>query len=261
VNRLGNATVQWPEGQSAGERRPLLVLLHGLGDSGENFARSSDWIGFAAARRVAWVSPDGAFDHTGRRFWNAGPSCCNFDEIPVDHVAALRQLIEGALGSGRVDADKVFVVGFSNGGYMAHRLACELGGLVKAVVSIAGAGPVASLPCPATAPVRVLQIHGDADTVVSYAGGKRIRNGALREYLSAPRTVADWAGRLGCDPAPKTLRHFDFERRLPGDETRVERFDDCRRGAVELWTVQGGRHPIGFHEPAQGAIWQFLDPS
>jgi polyhydroxybutyrate depolymerase len=235
--------------------------LHGLGDSGENFARSSDWVAFAAARRIAWVSPDGAFDHNGRRFWNAGPSCCNFDEIPVDHLAALRALLEAALASKKVDPDKVFVVGFSNGGYMAHRLACELGGLVKAVVSIAGAGPIPGVSCPASAPVRVLEVHGDADNVVSYHGGKRIRGGSLREYLSAPKTASDWAARLGCDPTPRPERRFDFERRLPGDETRVDRFENCKRGAVELWTVEGGRHPIGFHEPAQTALWQFLDPS
>ena len=169
--------------------------------------------------------------------------------------------MEGALRTGRVDPDKVFVVGFSNGGYMAHRLACELGGLVKAVVSIAGAGPVSAVPCPASAPVRVLEVHGDADTVVNYEGGKRIRNGALREYLSARKTAGDWAARLGCDPEPKPLAPLDFERRLPAEETRVERFEGCDRGAVELWTVRGGRHGIGFHEPAQTALWQFLDPS
>jgi polyhydroxybutyrate depolymerase len=261
MSQLSNSTIQWPNDLTSGERRPLLVLLHGLGDSGENFARSSDWVSFATEQRIAWVSPDGAFDHTGRRFWNAGPSCCNFDGIPVDHVGALRELVDGALASGRVDPDRVFAVGFSNGGYMAHRLACELSGLVKAVVSIAGAGPLASVPCPAGAPVRVLEIHGDADNVVSYEGGKRVRQGVLREHLSARQTARDWAARLGCNPAPKAVQNLDFERRLPADETRAERSEGCQRGAVELWTVQGGRHTIGFHAPAQAAIWNFLNPS
>jgi polyhydroxybutyrate depolymerase len=232
--------------------------LHGFGDSGQNFVRPG-WADFAARHRIAWLSPDGAEDSAGQRFWNAGTSCCNFDEIPVDHVGALRELLETAIRGGNIDEERVFVLGFSNGGFMAHRLACELDGLVKAVVSIAGAGPVDAATCRRTAPLRVLEIHGDADQVVSYQGGTVFRHGRYRQHLSARRTVTDWAARLGCAPDPEPVRELDFERQLPGAETRAERFEGCR-GAVELWTVHGGRHAIGFRPPSQASIWAFLNP-
>jgi polyhydroxybutyrate depolymerase len=233
--------------------------LHGFGDDGTNFASSSGWADFAAREGLAWLSPDGARDSSGRRFWNAGPGCCNFEAVAVDHVGALRSALEAALATGAVDPERVFVVGFSNGGFMAHRLACELGGLVKAVASVAGAGPLPSQACPATAPVRVLEVHGDADQVVSYQGGQVFRHGRLLERSSAERTAGDWAARLACDPVAEPVRDFDFEASIPGDETRVLRFPNCRRGAVELWTVHRGPHLIGFRAPAQQAIWNFLN--
>lgn len=259
LSRLANAELHLPPGSGPSRRRPLLLLLHGFGDDGTNFANSSGWADFSAREAIAWISPDGSRDSSGRRFWNAGPSCCNFDETPLDHVGSLRGSLEAALSTGAIDPERVFVVGFSNGGFMAHRLACELGGLVKAVASISGAGPPPPQGCPAAAPVRVLEVHGDADEIVSYQGGRVFRHGSYREHLSAEHTVSDWAARLACDSAPEPVRDFDFEVRIPGNETRVTRYQNCRRGVVELWTVHAGRHPIGFRAPAQEAIWSFLN--
>ena len=268
-SQLSNAELELPADLAPGERRPLLLLLHGLGDTGRHFAHSSNWARFAGERRIAWMSPDGARDRSGRRFWNAGPSCCNFDGLPVDHVGALRRLIEQALATGAIDTQKVFAVGFSNGGFMAHRLGCQLGELVKAVVSIAGAGTLPDEPCSARGVSRVLQIHGDADTVVGYRGGRVFRSGAYREHLSAERTASDWAARLGCRPDPSPGGELDFEGRLAGSETLVSRFGGCvlagARAAgdpaagVELWTVRGGAHLIGLGPPSQEAIWSFLE--
>ena len=258
LSELTNANLVLPPDRGAAERLPLLLLLHGFGDSGRHFAESSQWARFASTRRIAWVSPDGALDSSGKRFWNAGPSCCNFDGLPIDHVGALRGLLERSLATGAIDPDQVFALGFSNGGFLAHRLACELDGLVKAVVSISGAGPLETVPCPARSAVRVLEIHGDSDPVVSYAGGRVFRRGAPREHLSTERTVGDWAKRLGCRPDPRPAGELDLEAQLPGNETSIRRFEGCARGGVELWTVHGGQHALGFGGPGQGVIWSFL---
>jgi hypothetical protein len=84
------------------------------------------------------------------------------------------------------------------------------------------------------------------------------RNGAPREHLSAERTVSDWASRLACRREPKPAGELDLEPRLRGSETSVERFEGCERGAVELWTVRGGQHVIGFSASSKEVIWSFL---
>jgi hypothetical protein len=95
------------------------------------------------------------------------------------------------------------------------------------------------------------------------------RSGAYREHLSAERTARDWATRLGCRPDPSPGGELDFEARLAGSETLVSRFESCAVGGaraagnpgavVELWTVRGGPHLIGFGAPSQEAIWSFLE--
>lgn len=247
-----------PSRQASGTRVPLLIMLHGLGSSSETIERYSDWPAFAEQAGVAWAAPDGPFDRRGRRFWDAGPSCCNFDRVPVDHVAALGALIERFGSEPRIDRARVFVGGYSNGGFMAHRLACERPELVAGIVSIAGSGPLDGSGCRTPKSLRVLQVQGDADPIVTYAGGHLFQDPRLPEHASAQQTLRDWAGRLGCVGEPRALAPLDLESKLPGEETRVSSYEGCAQGSVALWTVRGGQHMIGFSAPAPSAIWSFL---
>src|SRR5215831_11140831 len=133
--------------RAPGERRPLLVFLHGLGGSGAEALADPGLRGLAARGRMFLVAPDGEIDREGRRFWNAGAACCNFDRQPVDDVARLEALIDGWRRRPEIDPARVFVVGFSNGGFMAHLLGCRMNDRLAAVVSLAGAGPAPAEAC------------------------------------------------------------------------------------------------------------------
>jgi polyhydroxybutyrate depolymerase len=247
-----------PSDVKQGERLPLMLVLHGLGASSETLARGTDWPRFLEAQRVAWLMPDGPKDRSGRRFWDAGPSCCNLDQLPVDHVEQFRELITRTLRENPIDPERVFVAGYSNGGFMAHRLGCELRPLIRGIVSISGVGQSNASPCPPGPPLRVLQIHGTDDDIVAYAGGHLFGKDSYPEHVSAEKTISDWAARLGCgQPAPEET--LDFEAKLADKETNVKRFGQCSGGRVELWTVAAGSHYIGFRSPSQEAIWRFLN--
>jgi polyhydroxybutyrate depolymerase len=252
------AKVNLPPGLAAGQKVPLLLMLHSLGTSAEDIESRTDWTTFAERNGIAWLAPNGPVDAQGRRFWDAGPSCCNFGGSPVDHVAALRALLEESLASNPIDRERVFVGGISNGGFMAHRVACAAPELVRGVVSISGAGPLETVRCKEPSSLRVLEVHGDADPIVGYEGGHLFKNPQMPEHASAEKTVRDWAERLGCRSDPVQGKPVDLETRYPGQETRVARYDGCTRGNVELWTVAGGDHYLAFRNPAPDAIWQFL---
>lgn len=245
--------------QKSGPKAPLLVLLHGLGSSGQELASGSDWPSFAEAHGIAWVAPNGPVDGRGRRFWAAGPECCNFDRRAVDHVAALGALITRLGASTGVDGSRVFVGGHSNGAFMAHRLACERPDLVRGIIAVAGTGPMSRDTCKPPSSLRVLQLHGEQDPIVTYAGGHLFRNPGYPEHLSAQRTAADWAAALGCAPTARAAPALNLETQLPGAETRVDAYQHCKTGAVELWSVAGGSHFLGFRAPAPEAIWEFLN--
>lgn len=252
------AEVHLPSRLAAGQKVPLLLILHSLGTSAEDIARKTDWPSFAEQQGIAWTAPNGPVDAQGRRFWDAGPSCCNFAGPPQDHVAALRTLLDKTLAASPIDPARVFVGGTSNGGFMAHRFACLAPDLIAGIVSIAGAGPLDEPPCKPAKSLRVLEIHGDADPIVSYSGGHLFKDPQLPEHASVQKTVGDWAARLGCRDKPSDAPTIDLIPHLPGSETRVARFEGCARGRVELWTVSGGGHYLAYRAPAPEIIWRFL---
>src|SRR5262249_50453881 len=120
---------------------PLVVALHGLGSRGAAFARYfqtdvlADEMGFLVA------FPDGTHESRvgRRRFWNATDLCCDFYGSGVDDVAYIDDVISDMSARFRVDPKRVFLVGHSNGAYMAYRFACDRAARVAAIVSSAGA--------------------------------------------------------------------------------------------------------------------------
>jgi poly(3-hydroxybutyrate) depolymerase len=134
------------------------------------------------------LHPNGTISRDGDRFWNATDVCCDFDGSGIDDSGYLRALVEEVQDLYAVDSQRIYVMGHSNGGFMAHRLACDHPDLFAAVVSIAGATYLDVSGCDAEVPVSVLQVHGTDDERVSYWGGIIRGN----EYPSASHTVENW---------------------------------------------------------------------
>jgi len=187
-----------------------------------------------------YVLPEGSRDSSGNRFWNATDACCAQAGSKIDDVAYLKAIIEGVSASFNVDRKRVYVVGHSNGGFMAYRMACDQADLIAGIASLAGATWSDSGRCKPSSLVNVLQIHGSADSVISYNGG----NIGSAKYPGAVATIEQWGTYDGCqstqaDPT-KTL---DLDLDVAGLDSRVTRTSDCSAGAVvELWTIQGGSH-------------------
>jgi polyhydroxybutyrate depolymerase len=235
--------------RAPGERRPLLIYLHGLGGSGAETLADPEIRGLAERARMVLLAPDGNLDRAGRRFWNAGRACCNLDGKAVDDLARLETLIDHWRQRPEIDPARVYVVGFSNGGFMAHRLACWMDDRLAAVVSVGGAGRAPEEACAAVSSIAVVEVHGDADPIVRYQGGRVFDNRALDPHPSAPQTIRDWADRLGClSSAKPKVTTLDLDPRLPGAETTVESYGGCPHGSAELWTVHGGGHRLATPE-------------
>jgi polyhydroxybutyrate depolymerase len=225
----------------------LLLALHGYGDTGTNFVHALDLP--AAARRQGFVliAPDGTVDPRGRRFWNATDACCDFFDEQVDDVAYLRALLTEVAAAYRVDPRRRYVLGLSNGAFMAHRLACEAASEIAAIVAIAGTLWDDPARCAPASPVSVLQVHGDADRVIFYRGGERVLGIGKGAYPGSVATVERWArldscaGRRG--PVPPAL-DLDHE---PGAETTFEQTAGCPAGIdVCLLGMRGAPHVPAF---------------
>ncbi|HKO51691.1 MAG TPA: PHB depolymerase family esterase [Polyangiaceae bacterium] len=251
------ALLRLPEGLQAGERVPLLLVLHGFGVSSNLLVAKAGLNALADQKKFAYLAPEGTRDALGRPFWNAGTSCCDLDHRQPDDVGRLRDLLDANLSNASLDAKRVFIIGYSNGGFMAQRLACDVGDRIAGFVSVAGSAPSADVPCAQPSALAALTIHGESDPVVHYAGGTVFDRSDVETHVSAPDTAKYWAGRLSCGGKLRTVNRIDLEPHLPERETSVQRYDDCR-GAVELWTVKSGGHYVALQAPALEAIWGFI---
>ena len=241
-----------PKDYDAKKPTPLVVMLHGLSASGELNELVLHLSPLADSRTFLYAYPDGTKNPIGQRFWNATDGCCDFFGSKVDDVGYLTAVIDDLSSRYNVDAKRVFLVGHSNGGYMAHRMACDRSAKIAGIVSLAGAQWIDSTKCRPTGKVSVLQVHGTADTNVAY-NGTPLTPGARA-------TVAIWANRNGClGSLTDTGSRIDIESGLQGAETKVEAYSGCaKEGSIELWTMEGGGHIPVFNAQWPGAIYDFL---
>lgn len=230
------AVILTPSDYDGTEPLPLLVLLGGY----YNLASDLDgWIGaseYVNDEDFILLLPDGTIDPDDAPFWNATDTCCDYYDSGVDDVAYLRGLIAEAQTRLAVDSSRVVLIGHSNGGFMAYRMACDAGDQVTAVVSMAGSGWLDAANCHPTQPVSVLQVHGSVDDVMPFGGDD--------EAPGALEMLGRWAERDGCTAGSltesPTRREFVDDRRA--DETTESAYA-CPPGLdVRLWYLQGSDH-------------------
>jgi polyhydroxybutyrate depolymerase len=221
---------------------PLVIALHGQG--GDPSSLDGTFRLSHAARTDGYflVLPIGTRDSHEVAFWNATPACCDVDHTGVDDSTYVASLIAEMKTRYHVDATHVYVVGYSNGGFMAYRTACDHADVVSAVASFAGSTFDMESDCHASRPISVLEVHGDMDFNVDYSGSTTAPN----VFPGAVATVERWATRAGCDVSmgtddPTTI---DLDKDVTGAETTVRRYTaGCMAGLdAQLWTMHGSNH-------------------
>jgi polyhydroxybutyrate depolymerase len=156
---------------------PVVLLLHGVGASGEWMVEETRWDEKAKAEGILLVAPDAtrpnpdspARFYTNPPLWNNGSSRPPADRVAaVNDVRFLGTLLDEVSRRWPVDPARIFVTGFSNGAGMTFRLARELAGGIAAIAPIAGFDPGG--PQPARS-VPTLYMIGTHDPLIPVEGG------------------------------------------------------------------------------------------
>lgn len=217
--------------------QPLVLDLHGSGDSSAGEARNSGFETVAAREGflVATLQADG-----GR--WN----------FPVegdraDDVAYVGDVISHVGTLACTDRARVYVAGFSGGGRMTSLLGCRLSARIAAIASVSGLRWPA--PC-AGRPMPVLTFHGLADGQNPYDG--RAAGRGAEWFESVPEALAAWARHNGCGR--------DVIRDDPAGPLSTMRYDGCDQGAdVRLIRIDGLGHTWAKREvDTTEVIWRFF---
>ena len=232
-----------PMEQERREPLPLVLSLHGYGS---HFMEQDSYFGLSELMEsydFALLLANGRRDDEGNRFWNATEFCCGVSESKPDDTGYLKALVEAA--AEYMNVERVFVVGMSNGAFMAYRLACEGMPGLAGIVAVAGSSYSDPARCESARPISVLHIHGTEDDVVEISGGSNPEIGEGK--YPDPRAVAGrWARRADCglggEVKPASL---DIDADVDGLETRILRYGmgQCPGGlSVELWEMHGSSH-------------------
>ena len=233
------AILELPGGHNVSHKLPLVVALHGYTSSGLGVSGFFDLIDSVHENGHLLLRPDGTISATGQRFWNATDACCNIWGQEVDDVSWLTSLINEAITYHGADPEGIIIVGYSNGGFMAHRMACERGDMLRSIISLAGATHYDFNDCPNTGYPNVLQIHGTSDSVIFYDGGTILGD----NYPAASQTVFSWANRSGCDLTYTEINQLDLISPRGVNDTNEYEHLNCSSGnRVSLWKIPNGSH-------------------
>jgi polyhydroxybutyrate depolymerase len=242
-------TVHVPASYDPSRPAPLLILLHGYGSSGDEQDAYMHLGPAAEAHGVVYAHPDGTKDSEGNRFWSATDACCDFGRTGVNDVAYLTSVIKDIQAKLNIDAKRIDLLGHSNGGFMAYRMACADADQVAAIVSLAGASFANPADCAPSVPVSIAHIHGTADDTIKFEGGTiDVGSRPMSNYPGAEATTKAWATYDGCPGDPSDLpTKVDIDSALAAGsdpaETSIAEWADCKSGAsVQLWTIAGGSH-------------------
>lgn len=221
--------VALPPGDAA--RAPIVLVLRGGGGTGADLRRRSGFDALATAAGVVAVFPDAP-----GRVWNDGRNPAN----PRDDVARLLALVDDLSARGIGDARRLYVIGHSNGGGMAMRLACEAPGRIAGIAVVA-TKILVDAPCRhPDAPVPALFLHGTADAIAPHGG---------RRLASADRRVARLAGRIGeALGAAETLAIWSARNRCTGERVSAADPDPTDGIALRIHEYTGCAAPLRWIE-------------
>ena len=200
---------------------PVLLMLHPRDTAPEDMANLSNVVDFVATQGFWAVMPQAI----GGK-WQSAPSEGSSD---VQFISALID----ALAKQGVDKTRVSAAGYSSGGMLAIRLACEL------PAKIAATGIVAATMnnemyqyCAPTVARSKMFFLGTNDPITPYYG--------VSGYGSAANMMQFWKPRQGCAGVVSTT--------LPNaasDNTTVQldNYTGCSTATqLKLYTVNGGEH-------------------
>jgi polyhydroxybutyrate depolymerase len=213
-----------PEGWDGTSPLPVLLHFHGWARQGTVVVNHERIAGATKRRGVLLVAPNGL--GKSWNFWTDDTRDVGFADRVLQDVARRYP----------IDPERIYVSGYSFGGAMAWRYACESGNDTAALLAVAGSISQTE-DCP-QAPREVRHVHGTDDSVMDFPFGP----GGDTTY-----PVALWRQKFGCETA------------IPRGEWSVVPFltlsriewADCASGHVVL-----DIHPGGHFIPHGWIGWQ-----
>jgi len=229
-----------PTSYDASQPVPLVLMFHMRSGFGWLMQEISNFNAVAESGGFIVVYPDGVGNS-----WADGRGISAADQAGVDDVAFTAALIDHLSEQYAIDLGRVYAAGFSNGGMLALRLACELPDRITAVAAVSSSMPQSvQAACHPGRAIPVLMMNGTADDVIPLNGKTGL--------VSVSEALLTWVDIGGCDPVPVV---DDIDPADDGTVVRFEIFRDCQ-DEIRIWhyVINDGGH----RWPGSASFWQFV---
>jgi polyhydroxybutyrate depolymerase len=215
---------------------PILIGLHGINGSPASFRDQFLFGALASEYKYVGIFPLGWGDEVNSNpTWNAGSCCLSAMVANINDVEFIQAIIQEVNKNYFVDESRIWAVGFSAGGMMAYKLACDLASVVTAIGVVSGT--LMQDPCSPVAPVSIIHLHGDLDDAIPLLGGGQynappVRGGVLTS-----------AGMFGCTPSqddPIEMNAIESSSWSCsyGTEVRLDIFKGIGHEFLRLWPYE-----------------------
>lgn len=177
-----NFLLETPERYDPEQAYPLIVAFHGRTNSNEQVRQ---YMRFQRYDEEAFVVYPAALRASASSFsWGSN-----------DDIEFFDTLVRSIADAYCIDRSQVFVAGHSLGAWMAEKVTCLRGNVVRGMAAIAGPAFWGNCSHPAAS----LLMHNPADPLVSYTSGRQALEERLEENTCGSEVVATEINGYSCD--------------------------------------------------------------
>jgi len=191
----------------------LVIALHGLGDNMTNFST----IGFnyiADTANIICVFPQAVTDALAGTAWNSGAGEMGYyPNSTVNDIGFINALIDTSVANYAINTSRVYLCGFSMGGFMTEKMALQSNSKIAAFGSMSGTIGSAITSYNPGRHVPIAHFHGTSDSTVYYTGNLF--------GIDPDSLIRFWINNNACDTTPATFNYSN----TASDSITVERFE------------------------------------
>lgn len=245
-----------PSAWSPSDQLPLLFVLHGLTQTGSGVMEITNFNELAENENFIACYPSGQ-----NNAWNAN---MNVSVSSANDLAFIESLVSQFTDEYNIDESRIYLAGFSNGGFMGFKMLCESEICFAGLASVSGSMSDSVFnSCMPTSSTSILQIHGTSDLVVPYGGSPTTG-------ISIDALLSYWQNHNGCGLTTyqndlPNVDLFDFSTaqeitytNCPNSELRHVKVvgGGHQWPGIDTWNGGVGTINMDFYSPEY--IWDFL---
>jgi polyhydroxybutyrate depolymerase len=234
-----------PSSYSASRPMPVVLGFHGGGSLPQRLPLVTEFNSIAEQEDFIVAYPTGVDQN-----WNDGRESKSLPN--TDDVAFTAAVISDLQITRNIDSQRIYATGYSNGGILTHRLACELSDKIAAFATVAAntATPIANT-CQPGKPVPVLTINSPSDLMMPWTGGTLLRAGG-GSIISVPNMLTLWRNINGAN-SQQSLQPPGNNAVNDGTSVSITRYTGTTdRAEVISVRIDGAGHtwPQGIQQPS-----------